>query len=373
MDCTAWAKDVSEKIKRKERPVAERNTDKIPYIAIDGAFDDRSGDRIGWWTNGFWGGLMWQMYTATKDEMYMRVAQSVERKLDSVLNDYSVMDHDSGFRWLTTSVAAYRLLGCAESRNRALLAACNLAGRYNPKGEYIVAWNSDKDRKRDGWAIIDCMMNLPLLYWAHSETGEARFLNVALAHADTTIKNFIRDDGSVRHIVEFDPLTGEFLRSRGGQGICDGSSWTRGQSWGLYGFALSYKHTGRERYLDAAEKIADYFVENIPSDGLIPVDFRQDSECGWEDGIAASVAACGLIELSKTAREWKREKYLRAAVKMLKAIDEKRCDYDPLTDNLLTRCSAAYHSGERNIPIVYGDYFYIEAIFRLSGEGLFIW
>ncbi len=373
MDYIAWANEVSEKIKRKQRPVAERNFDKIPYIATNGVFNDYSVDRIGWWTNGFWGGIMWQLYSATKDEIFKNAAQNVEKKLDAALNSYSVMDHDSGFRWLTTAVAAYNLFGDAESRNRGLLAASNLAGRYNPMGEYIVAWNSNKEDKCDGWAIIDCMMNLPLLHWAYKETGESRFLNIALKHADTTIKSFIREDGSVRHIVEFNPLTGEFVRSYGGQGIYDGSSWTRGQSWGLYGFALSYMHTGRERYLDAAEKIADYFVENIPSDGLIPVDFRQAKDCDLEDGIAACVAACGLIELSKIGREWKREKYLNAAVKMLKAIDEKRCDYDPQSDNLLTKCTAAYHSKELNVPMAYGDYFYIEAIMKLTGEGIFIW
>lgn len=104
-------------------------------------FDDLSETRLGWWTNGFWGGMMWQLYQATKEPIYKEVAENLEKKMDSVLLDSSVMDHDSGFRWLPTAVANYRLFGSKESKNRGMLAASNLAGRYNAKGEFIVAWN----------------------------------------------------------------------------------------------------------------------------------------------------------------------------------------------------------------------------------------
>ena len=216
-------------------------------------------------------------------------------------------------------------------------------------------------------------MNLPLLYWAYDQTGDPRYYHIATKHADTAIKAFIREDGSARHIVEFDPVTGDINRSYGGQGYAKGSSWTRGQSWALYGFTLSFLHTKKERYLDTAEKVADYFISCIPESGLIPVDFRQPSDCSWEDDIAASVAACGLIELSKVAKEWKKKTYLDAAVRMLKALDEKSCNYDIKTDYLLERCTAAYGDEKHNFPIVYGDYYYIEAIWKLTGEELFIW
>ena len=226
MDNKAWAQGVAKKIKEKEIEVIKRSVNKVPYIAKNGVFDDLSETRLGWWTNGFWGGMMWQLYQATKEPIYKEVAENLEKKMDSVLLDSSVMDHDSGFRWLPTAVANYRLFGSKESRNRGMIAASNLAGRYNAKGEYIVAWNSRAD-----WAIIDCMMNLPLLYWAYEESKNPSFLHIAMNHADTAAKVFIRPDGSSRHIVEFDPVTGDCNGSYGGQGMSYGSSWTRGQGW----------------------------------------------------------------------------------------------------------------------------------------------
>lgn len=216
-------------------------------------------------------------------------------------------------------------------------------------------------------------MNLPLLYWAYEESGNPSFLHIAMKHADTAMKVFIRPDGSSRHIVEFDPVTGDWNGSYGGQGMTYGSSWTRGQGWALYGFTLSYLHTKKERYLETAERVADYFISCIPESGLIPVDFYQDPSCDWEDDCAAAIAACGLIELSKVAKEWNKQKYLDAAIKLLKAMDEKSCNYDPNVDELLEKCTAAYKDTNHNFPIIYADYYFIEAIWKLTGEELFIW
>ena len=113
------------------------------------------------------------------------------------------------------------------------------------------------------------------------------------------METFVRPDGSVRHIVEFDPFTGEMVRDYGGQGYGQGSSWTRGQTWGLYGFLMSYRHTGKQEYLDTAKRIAHYFIANIPEDALIPVDFRQPATPLWYDDTAAAIAACGLLEMQK--------------------------------------------------------------------------
>ena len=376
-----WLDQVYEKIETKMQWVSEKSKDKIPYLTINGTHDDRGDlskewridDGLNWWTNGFWGGMMWQLYQATKEPIYKEVAENLEKKMDSVLLDSSVMDHDSGFRWLPTAVANYRLFGSKESRNRGMIAASNLAGRYNAKGEYIVAWNSRPDHQVDGWAIIDCMMNLPLLYWAYEESGNPSFLHIAMNHADTAAKVFIRPDGSSRHIVEFDPVTGDCNGSYGGQGMSYGSSWTRGQGWALYGFTLSYMHTKKERYLETAERVADYFISCIPESGLIPVDFYQDPSCDWRDDTAGAIAACGLIELSKVTKNWKKQKYMDAAIRLLKAIDEKGCNYDPNVDELLEKCTAAYNEPDHNFPMIYADYYFIEAIWKLTGDELFIW
>ena len=372
----AWAQETLERTAHKLEKVAQRSAEKIPYTTVDGVHDDKSGDKeIGWWTNGFWGGIMWQMYTLTGKEIYRNIAEQNEKKLDADLMDYEKLDHDNGFKWLPTAVADYRVTGNRSSKNRGLLAAGNLAGRYNCAGKFIRAWNDWPNSKVDrrGWAIIDCMMNLPLLYWASEETGDPRFSQIAANHADTAMKAFIRGDGSANHIVEFDPASGEMIKSYGGQGYGDGSSWTRGQSWGLYGFILSYLHTQNNAYLETAERIANYFIANIPDSGLIPVDFRQPEDVKLEDSTAAAIASCGLIELARQKDGRQQKIYLNAALKMLQALTKNSFNWNEEEDNLLTKCTAAYHDEKHEFSIIYGDYFFLEALMKLTDKELFIW
>ena len=372
----AWAQETLERTAHKLEKVAQRSAEKIPYTTVDGVHDDKSGDKeIGWWTNGFWGGIMWQMYTLTGKEIYRNIAEQNEKKLDADLMDYEKLDHDNGFKWLPTAVADYRVTGNRSSKNRGLLAAGNLAGRYNCAGKFIRAWNDWPNSKVDrrGWAIIDCMMNLPLLYWASEETGDPRFSQIAANHADTAMKAFIRGDGSANHIVEFDPASGEMIKSYGGQGYGEGSSWTRGQSWGLYGFILSYLHTQNNAYLETAERIANYFIANIPDSGLIPVDFRQPEDVKLEDSTAAAIASCGLIELVRQKDGRQQKIYLNAALKMLQALTKNSFNWNEEEDNLLTKCTAAYHDEKHEFSIIYGDYFFLEALMKLADKELFIW
>lgn len=370
-----WAQKALDTASHKLEKVSKRSADKIPYTTVNGVHDDKSGEQIGWWTNGFWGGMMWQMYSLTGDEAYKNIAQSSEDKLDECLMNYEMLDHDNGFKWLPTAIANYQVTKNPQSKNRGLLAAGNLAGRYNDTGNFIRAWNdrTGDDTDRRGWAIIDCMMNLPLLYWASKETGDPRFSQIAVNHANTSMKNFIRGDGSANHIVEFNPDSGEMVCSYGGQGYGVGSSWTRGQSWALYGFMLSYIHTGDNAYLETAERIANYFISNIPDSGLIPVDFRQPEDVTLEDSTAAAIAACGLIELSKRCDGRQSKVYEDAALKMLKAISDNSFNYNEDEDNLLTKCTAAYHDKNHEFSIIYGDYFYLEALMKLNSKELFIW
>lgn len=371
-----WVGEVYGKILSKERKVVERNRNKIPYTTVDGVFDDRGSREICWWTNGFWGGMLWQLYHATQEPLYMEAAIENEVRLDANLMNRQGMDHDSGFKWMPTAVAHYRLTGDRAARNRGLLAADSLAGRFNPLGKYIRAWNNwdgNEDGSFAGRAIIDCMMNLPLLYWAGAELHDPRFVHIAKMHADTAMKYFIREDGSAKHIIEFDAETGEYLYSVGGQGYAHGSSWTRGQAWAIYGFALSFIHTGEERYLTTSMKVADYFLSCMPESRLIPVDFRQPQEPAYEDSTAAAIAACGLIELARHAPSGKKAAYENAASELLRTLAEKRCNWDENADNLVEKCTAAYHDPEHEFSIIYGDYFFIEAIWKLAGKEFFIW
>ena len=164
------------------------------------------------------------------------------------------------------------------------------------------------------------------------------------------------------------------MKTLGGQGYAEGSSWTRGQAWGLYGFTLSHIHTGRQDYLDTAKRIANYFIANIPADGLIPVDFRQPADDHVEDSSAAAIAACGLIELSRRCtNDRDAQIYMDAALKLLKALHEKRNDYSEGRDNVVTRSTEAYHKQPRETAIIYADYYYLEALLKLVGKELFIW
>lgn len=373
MDELQWAESVSEKIKKKLEITARRNSNKIPYTTKDGVFDDKSKDDICWWTNGFWGGIMWQMYHATQNELYLNIAKSNEKELDRNLMDAQGMDHDSGFKWLPTAVCDYRITGDLDARNRGLLAAGNLAGRFNPAGSFIRAWNDNGDASKAGWAIIDCMMNLPLLYWAYAETKDSRYQQIAIAHADMAERYFVRPDGSVNHIVAFDPVSGEFVETFGGQGYAVGSSWTRGQAWALYGFTLSYIHTKKESYLNAAKRVANYFLANMGPDALIPVDFRQPEACRLEDSTASAIAACGLLEIEKYVPQNEKHIYHQAAIRLLQVLDEKRCNWEENSDNILEKCTGAFHDEEHEYSIIYGDYYFIEAIWKLTGQEIFIW
>lgn len=371
-----WATGLLDKINEKFSVVVGRNKGRIPYTTdANGRFDDKSDDEnIGWWTNGFWGGLLWQLYTYTGNELYRSEAIGTEKLMDRCFMNYPMLDHDDGFRWLPTSVAHYRIDKNDESFNRSLLAASHLAGRYNVDGGFIRAWNPWGGHEHTGWAIIDCMMNLPLLYWASEVTKDPRFRQIAVHHADKAIDTFIRPDGSVNHIISFDPDNGAFIESFGGQGYEVGSSWTRGQAWGLYGFMLSYIHTGDERYRNASKRIANYFIANIPQSGLIPCDFRQPVEDSLEDSTAATIAACGMIEIAKRETGREKEVYLGAALRLLKALEEKRADFTTAQDNLINKGTGAYHSTQdHEIAIIYGDYYFIEALMKLVDKELFIW
>ncbi len=380
----AWAGDVSGRIQEKMSRVTERTRGKIPYTTgPDGSYDDRSrmdpgekdwGNGLAWWTNGFWPGILWQLYHACKDRRYEQAARETEEKMDACFLHFYGLHHDVGFMWMPMAVADYRLTGSEDAKRRGLLAAQLLAGRYNPAGRFIRAWNEVGEEDTRGWAIIDCMFNISLLYWASEETGDPRFKEIAMNHADTVMEHFIRPDGSSCHIVEFDPFQGGVVRTYGGQGYADGSAWTRGQAWALYGFSISFRHTGRQEYLETAQRVADYFVAHTPPSGIIPVDFCQPPSPAWEDSCGACAAAGGLIELAQLTKDrTKAVQYMACALRILRAIDRDRSCWDDTCDAIVKNCSGSYHGGPHHITMVYADYFFIEAIFKLTGEGFFIW
>jgi len=377
-----WVGEALEKVREKMQWVSEKNRDKIPYTTgADGSYDNHSDesrswgmdDGLNWWTNGFWGGIMWLLYQDTGEERYQEIARISERKLEKCFDQYYGLHHDVGFMYLPTAVADYRLTGNEEGRRIGMHAANLLAGRFNPVGKFIRAWNQNEDNDTRGWAIIDCLLNLSLLYCASEESGDPIFRQIAMMHADTVLANFVRPDGSVCHIVEFDPESGRMVKSYGGQGYGDGSSWTRGQGWAVYGFANSYTHTGKKEYLEAARKVADYCIANLPESGIIPVDFRQPQEPAWEDSCAACVIACGLLEVARHVSDSEKEKYENAAVTILRAIADTRADWTENCDAIVQNCTGAYHSPEHHFTMVYADYYFIEGLYKLAGIGRLLW
>lgn len=366
----AWIDETWEKLDKKLKVVSERSKNKIPYTTVNGVHNNMAEDDVTWWTNGFWAGLMWLMYADTKDAHYRDVAERAEELLDAAFGEYDKLHHDVGFMWFLSSGTNYRLTGSKKSRLRALYAADLLASRYNSEGRFIRSWNGDQT----GWVIIDSLMNIPLLYWSSEEHNDPRYRYIAENHADTLIRTHLRGDGSVNHIVDLDIATGEAIESFGGQGYETGSSWSRGQSWALYGFTLSYIHTQKQEYLDAAKCVANYFIAAVSDTDYIPrADFRAPDET-IIDTTAGACAACGLIELAKNVGQYERKMYLNAALKILKALEKDYCDFTMDEDSVLQMGTEAYcREHGKHMPIIYGDYFFAEALYKLRGNELLFW
>ena len=368
----AWVDAFWDKIEKKLSVVAPQVETPFPYL-INRETGKYNSKLCHWWTNGFWPGMMWLMYLQTGDDKYKAIAENVEKELDTALINFNGLDHDVGFMWLTSAVANYRITGNEESKTRGRHAATILAGRFNPAGNYIRAWNKRADNiDRTGWAIIDCMLNIHLLYWAAEIDDDPRFRYIADTYAHTAMKHFVREDGSTNHIVAFNPETGEVADIPNGQGYAPDSCWSRGNSWALYGFVLSYIHTGNKEYLETSKKVARHFMANVDDSGVPRCDFNQPAQPDYRDTTAGACAACGLIELAKIVPEDEKEFYISSAVKLLKGL-ESNCDFTLENQSILQNGCVDYHNETFNLPIIYGDYYMMEALLKLKGNEMLFW
>ncbi len=359
-----------DRIARKIRKTAEAAAEGgiIPYKSAGGKWIESPYDGNSWWTGGFWPGLMWQLYVLTGDEFFRQEARRVEALLTAEFRTFRKLNHDVGFMYLLSCGADAKLTGNEQAETDTLHAASLLMGRFNPAG-FIRAWN---EPERTGYAIIDCMMNLAMLYRASRDTGDPRFANTAKVHADTALREFLREDGSVSHIVELDPETGKRVREHPGQGYAPGTQWSRGQAWGLYGFALAYRHLKAPAYLEASERIAANFAAHIRPDGLTDCDFCQPEGEERIDNLAGAIAACGMQELASLTGngEWK-----LFAERLVNGLLEHCADFGEEHCGILTRCTASYHDdgAGRHTNITYGDYFLVEALMKLCGRDPELW
>jgi len=338
---------------------------KSPHFAdASGVYDDRNTD---WWTSGFWPGILWLMHDMTGNEHYRQAAWHWDETLEYWLaHPTDGIHHDVGFQFLQTAVIKYMITGDEDAKRRGLNAANFLAGRYNPAGRFIRAWNGNMH----GWAIIDCMMNVSLLFWASAVTGDPRYKHIAMSHADTAARVFVREDGSVNHIAVFDAETGEFKEALGGQGYAADSAWSRGAAWALHGFAGAYRNTGERRYLETAKRVAHFFLASLPEDKVPYWDFRLPSLEGEpRDTSAAAIAASGLLEIADAVPAYEKRLYEQGAHDMLRSLTERYATWDrPDHQAILVGATGNKPQGQYvDGSLIYGDYYYIEAFAKLNG------
>lgn len=327
------------------------------------------------WTTGFWTGEIWLAYEYSGDERLRKAAEiQVHDFWERIDKKISVDHHDMGFLYSPSCVAAYKLTGNKEGREAAIKAADQLISRFQPKGGFIQAWGS-MDAPENYRLIIDCLLNLPLLYWASEETGDDKYRKIAEQHIHTAVANVIREDYSTWHTFFFDRETGAPDHGATCQGYRDGSAWARGQAWGVYGMALAYKYTGRKEYIDLFRGVTEYFLTHLPKD-LIPywdLEFADGDEQP-RDSSSASIAACGMLEMSAYLEPEEAEHYRKIAAKIMKSLYDNYAVKDFATSNGLVLHSTYSNHSPYNTCNHYGvdecnawgDYFYMEALTRMS-------
>lgn len=334
------------------------------------------------WTEGFYTGEIWMAYEQTGEDVFKEVAlKQVTNFLDRIERRITVDHHDMGFLYSLSCVAAYKLVGSEEGKKAALLAADNLISRFQEVGGFIQAWGElgAEDNYR---LIIDCLLNLPLLYWATEVTGDEKYATVAKKHITTALKVVMRPDYSTYHTYFFNKETGEPTYGVTFQGNRDGSVWARGQAWGIYGIALSYKYTRNPEYVETFKKITDYFINDLPQD-LVPFwdfDFT-DGSTEPRDSSSAAIAVCGMLEMAKYLPEEDAAYYTSIAKKILKSlIDHYAAKEGDVSNGQLlhgTYARDSEHNGCTNRGVdecnTWGDYYYCEALIRLSKEWELYW
>jgi len=321
------------------------------------------------WTNGFWTGLLWLASEIRPGAHYGEAAAAqIPSFADRIERRVAVDHHDLGFLYTLSCTAAWRLAGNRQARAAALQAAALLLARYDPVARVIQAWGDMNDPDQRGRMIIDCNLNLPLLWWAAAETGDRRYRDAAHAHVAQAAKLLVRPDRSTFHTYYVDTLTGRPRYGSTHQGYSNDSCWARGQAWGIYGFALAFRHTGDAFYLKLATELADYMLARLPGDGICCWDLIFSDDDDLRDSSAAAIAACGLLEITAAlpVADAGREGYARAAGAMIVVLDR---DYlAPIAGSNGLLDHAVYHWPNRvgvDECCIWGDYFYLEALVRL--------
>ncbi|MGT2934399.1 glycoside hydrolase family 88 protein [Streptococcus castoreus] len=321
------------------------------------------------WTNAFWTGCLWLAYEYTDDEAIKSLAQANNLSfLDRVNKDIELDHHDLGFLYTPSCMAEWKLLKTPKAREAALKAADKLIERYQEKGGFIQAWGQ-LGKKEDYRLIIDCLLNIQLLFFAAEETGNDKYRDMAINHFYASANNVIRDDASAYHTFYFDPETGKPIKGVTRQGYSDDSAWARGQAWGIYGIPLTYRFLREPQLIQLFKGMTHYFLNRLPEDKVSYWDLIFGDGSGHaRDSSATAVAVCGLHEMLKELPETDPDKqtYQAAMHSMLGSLIKNYANKDLKPGApLLLHGVYSWHSGkgvdEGNI---WGDYYYLEALLR---------
>ncbi len=343
----------SEAFKNMAIPRSANNADGIRWI-----LDDLD------WTEGFWPGICWMYFQYSGDTLWKNAAIRSQNQI--MEHRFDASTHDLGFIFNNSFGKAYRITGEEKYKSLLIDAANSLVARYNPIFGSIKSWDWAPDR----WqfpVIIDNMMNLELLFEVSQITKDSLYREIAIQHANTTLKNHFRPDFSCFHVVDYDTLTGRLIGKQTHQGFSDNSTWARGQSWGLYGFTLCFRYTRDSVYLIQAQHIADYIISQLPDDGIPPWDYFAPYHLKKnKDASAAAILASALLELEEYTDN---KQYLAVASKILTTLCSKKYLAQSGENNyfaLKHSVGSFPENSEVDVPVIYADYYFIEALLRLQ-------
>jgi unsaturated chondroitin disaccharide hydrolase len=323
------------------------------------------------WTNGFWTGMLWLAYEVSGEARYRAAADKQVRTFAArIQNEINVDHHDLGFLYSLSCVASWKLTGDIGARDAALAAARRLMTRYLPAAGIIQAWGDLSDPQQAGRMIIDCNLNLPLLYWASAETGDPIFKLAADRHIDQAARFIVRPDASTFHTFYMDPKSGAPVGGKTHQGFSDASCWARGQAWGISGFPLVHRYKADPGLIQVAARLANYYLNRLPADLICCWDLIFTQAPHERDSSAAAITACGLLELARALplTDPDRTAYEAAAVSMVLALGEQYLL--PLgAPGSGVLAHAVYHMPNKvgvDEACIWGDYFFLEALVRLT-------
>ena len=339
--------------------------DRLPqsYEAKDNKFISKD---IEWWCSGFYPGTLWYIFEQTNDEA---IKKEAERSMDLLEpNQTNTGTHDLGFMMYCSFGNAYRLTKNEKYKNIIFRSAQSLSTRYRPSIKAIQSWNSNKYFKCP--VIIDNMMNLEMLDWVSDNGGDKKYKQIAINHSNTTIKNHYRPDYSSYHVVDYNLQTGKVIRKATWQGAADCSSWSRGQSWGLYGYTVMYRFTKDKKYLDFARHIAHFILNNpnLPEDKIPFWDYDAPQIPYTErDASAAAIMASALLELARYTNGSEKQEFINNAEKILESLssDNYRAKAGQNGGFILMHSTGAKPlNSEVDVPLIYADYYFLEALKR---------